>query len=591
MDMRDGCSYTPRAAVADGWRVADGEVGMINDGDSEHYRARAGRHVVVAAGLSDASGRRSPGDVDAASAPIAVGDPRWYATFPHRVEPLAGEWLPGLLLRCDAANDWSPGTTGRAVLVARRTEYLIRRPDTFTTGAALDLAALAGLLGQPLAAVEATTFVPALRLLCPAAPLGGDDTPLAAVRGWRICPACVRARGNLGRHLALPLVDYCPEHGTPYVSRCACGRDLTPFAPGSRPFVCVGCDRPWSALPDAPTDARAARRSDIARRLYDLLLDGCDGSLLALAERTARAITGDGLRDGPAILGLPRVGLPSRRESVRPLHELVACLAFFAVPAALLAATPRVAALAVVGRAGPACAVCGASWAEHGHVTSIGPGREEAWCGECGARYINGRLYLSYALGVAPAHRLPAFAIADARASLALMGDHLEELCRQDLARSRRSYPYLRARAAQALPDAPHLWHRRSPLLEVIDHYAVLMLAVPQRVWRRKGVSQGDWAGRAVDGWRLGDEAWARLCEWVPGIGTWAVVDDHDSRDLCDAVRFIVSRGPRRQPLPDDVPPVAAVHYTLKDWEQRLTSPQWSALGAVWADLIPGADR
>ncbi len=280
------------------------------------------------------------------------------------------------------------------MLVARRTEYLIRRPDTFTIGAALDLAALADLLGQPLASVEATTFAPALRRLCPAAPVIGDDTPLAAVRGWRICPACLRARGVLGRHLALPLVDYCPEHGTPYVSRCACGHDLVPFAPGSRPFACIGCDRPWSALPDAATDARAARRSDIARRLYDLVLDGCDGSLLALVERTARAITGDGLRGGPAILGLPQVGLPGRRESARPLHELVACLAFFDVSAALLAAPPRGAALAVAGRAGRACAVCGAAWAEHGHATSIGAGREEAWCGECGARYLDGRLYL-----------------------------------------------------------------------------------------------------------------------------------------------------------------------------------------------------
>ncbi len=44
---------------------------------------------------------------------LSPGNPEWFSTLPQRVSPLADEWLPGLLLRCDEANEWSSGTTFR----------------------------------------------------------------------------------------------------------------------------------------------------------------------------------------------------------------------------------------------------------------------------------------------------------------------------------------------------------------------------------------------------------------------------------------------------------------------------------------------
>ncbi len=55
---------------------------------------------------------------------LPLGDPAWFTTFPHRVRPIADEWLPGLLLRCDEANAWNSGTTFRSLREQAQLERL-----------------------------------------------------------------------------------------------------------------------------------------------------------------------------------------------------------------------------------------------------------------------------------------------------------------------------------------------------------------------------------------------------------------------------------------------------------------------------------
>ena len=69
--------------------------------------------------------------------PLSLGDPDWFATFPHRVSPIADEWLPGLLLRCDEANDWTSGTTFRHLREHAQLERLGSGPQLIVMPATL----------------------------------------------------------------------------------------------------------------------------------------------------------------------------------------------------------------------------------------------------------------------------------------------------------------------------------------------------------------------------------------------------------------------------------------------------------------------
>src|SRR5436190_23875176 len=93
------------------------------------------------------------------SGTIGCDDPRWRSTLPHLVAPLEDEWLVGLVVRCDLANGWPAGTTGRGL---RLSPTSLNIPDkilgAFATGRTLDLVRFAERLALPLASLQRTTF-------------------------------------------------------------------------------------------------------------------------------------------------------------------------------------------------------------------------------------------------------------------------------------------------------------------------------------------------------------------------------------------------------------------------------------------------
>lgn len=177
---------------------------------------------------------------------IEVGEARWGETLPHVVATLAGEWLPGLLLRCDAANGWPAGATARLVGEAGVSAGTLARPGYLMDVRAWDLDRLATVLAQSPDAIARTTFRPRLARLQRADARGGPGRPwsLGPAALLRICPSCVAADHLLGWWLAIPPIGLCPRHAVLLHSRCTCGALFAPFRRASVPFVCVSCGRP-----------------------------------------------------------------------------------------------------------------------------------------------------------------------------------------------------------------------------------------------------------------------------------------------------------------------------------------------------------
>lgn len=95
----------------------------------------------------------------------------WNVTFPHLVTPLQDEWLPGLLLRCDAANHWESGmatthlfrSTSRSLLRGRK-----GKPNWIVVPLSA-LEYMAQVLAIPVSTLLATTYQKELMRLyaCP----------------------------------------------------------------------------------------------------------------------------------------------------------------------------------------------------------------------------------------------------------------------------------------------------------------------------------------------------------------------------------------------------------------------------------------
>jgi hypothetical protein len=119
---------------------------------------------------------------------LPLGDPAWFTTFPHRVSPIADEWLPGLLLRCDEANDWNSGTTFRYLREQAQLERLGSGPQLIVMPATL-LEQLVQRLLIPKKSLLATTYHAELaRLYGSPHPHGRLFSPQCA---FHVCPACV----------------------------------------------------------------------------------------------------------------------------------------------------------------------------------------------------------------------------------------------------------------------------------------------------------------------------------------------------------------------------------------------------------------
>lgn len=78
---------------------------------------------------------------------FTINDSTWQGTFPHLVSPLADEWLPGLLLRCDQANGWNSGIAQSFIRLSDK--YLYQQPETYVFAEDLDLEVLAHYLAIP----------------------------------------------------------------------------------------------------------------------------------------------------------------------------------------------------------------------------------------------------------------------------------------------------------------------------------------------------------------------------------------------------------------------------------------------------------
>src|SRR5713226_2858207 len=215
----------------------------------------------------------------------------WQCTFPHRVAPHPDEWLPGLLLRCDEANNWESGTTFRHLL--RSTSH-----PGFGPGSSLIvipssmLEYLAALLMLSRASLLATTYgLELARLYSPSPPhsehllgprrstnvrhsleKGVSRQAIITMFGFHICPLCLMQARLLRRTVMLPHLKYCPVHHIAFHTHCSCGWPLILFAQGKQPFLCFACGLDWARLPhlQLPPDRVTLERDLWA--LYELFL-------------------------------------------------------------------------------------------------------------------------------------------------------------------------------------------------------------------------------------------------------------------------------------------------------------------------------
>jgi hypothetical protein len=187
--------------------------------------------------------------------------------FPHVVAPLPGEWLPGLLLRCDLVNEWASGTTAR-LIADGATATRFSHVSQFILPTVLRLDQLATSLGVWVVRVYQTTYRKELRQFA------GTQQPQINQFGqpvpFGICPACIAEQSILLRTLALPYLTTCLVHGLQIQRTCTCGAALAPFHEAT-PFCCDGCGMSWSELPHLPGTTEEVRRDHFLGELYDLI--------------------------------------------------------------------------------------------------------------------------------------------------------------------------------------------------------------------------------------------------------------------------------------------------------------------------------
>ena len=236
---------------------------------------------------------------------LSLRDPDWFTTFPRRVAPLPGEWLAGLLLRCDETNHWESGETFR---------YLLRSTDHPDFGVESSLVVvpfsllecLAPLLMISPQQLLTTTYATELARLYPAHEphpkllLGPGYFPEKWLSRYRtghretsrkhkyhVCPACIAQTRLIKRTEALPYLQCCPLHHIALQDHCSCGTPLLFFSRGVPPFTCSGCGLDWAQWPQVvvPPTRMVLDRNTWA--LYEFFLAQGTGELRASALRLA----------------------------------------------------------------------------------------------------------------------------------------------------------------------------------------------------------------------------------------------------------------------------------------------------------------
>jgi len=193
--------------------------------------------------------------------PIAIDDPRWLTSVPQLVAPRPDEWLPGLLLRCDVANGWASRTTFAHLLrIGRKSHHPYWKTATpnlvVIVAHSLNLSDLAHMLATTTTALRRTTYGDELARIFGLAKV--HPTLLSTSFVFQLCPACVAQDRLLGRTLALPYIQSCPQHQLILQQRCGCGAMLQLFTKQTAPFTCHQCGVAWADLPQQM--ARAEQR-------------------------------------------------------------------------------------------------------------------------------------------------------------------------------------------------------------------------------------------------------------------------------------------------------------------------------------------
>jgi len=424
---------------------------------------------------------------------LAADDPRWLATFPQRVAPRPDEWLPGLLLRCDAANGWAAGTTA-AFIHTRR--YGLRPGVAPTLGVVavdLDLSRLATLLALPLDDLDQTTLRPALGRLYPLM------TPRAHLLGpiprFRVCPRCVAEDTLLARWLALPLLRNCPRHGVLFQDICRCGVRLEPFHRRANPFTCARCHAAWRDLPTiAPDDADGAIDA-AARALYAPLLEAGVRTTLPDALYLARQALAERGQDTFSLRTVRGVSLPAKADGMPALAPLIAALMSLGLTARHLATLPPSGSRSSLRCTDQVCPVFNADQAHAMRVRQHGRcyGVYESYCAECGSAFLDTHLALTCTVGarLTRAHTYPmAPSIARRQAHLSVWRLRLEYACAEMLVAGEPISVRVAFQRAQIPPSVRRriAW---APLVRVADDYAALVEARGAISFRAPNVIRG----------------------------------------------------------------------------------------------------
>ncbi|HEY7348328.1 MAG TPA: TniQ family protein [Ktedonobacterales bacterium] len=404
---------------------------------------------------------------------IGIHDPHWRTTFPDRVLPQEGEWLLGLLLRCDEANGWFSGTTALYIARFATGPQTLSRSALFVMGSIFELPLLAERLVVTPKEIFATTFTaPLQRLYAPASPNVAQIGPSPP---FRVCPKCLAQNKLLPLSLALPAIQNCPTHHLVLQTVCCCGVPLRPFSRHIKPFTCEKCGLYWSNLPQLPAEPAALKIEAKLYSLYGFFLTKGTPEIIAYALRLIRTSEAKNTKRETTEPGGSSLFKNSYYSGTVSLAFLVTNLVGqgitmedIAWPARPFSKEERY----CLNRACPLFSVVDA-----GNVHRYGhrDGVQEWYCNMCGSRFIGDHLCMSFDVGCHGQGNddvyLSSSAIERAQKRLARWKQKLEATCEAMLVRG-EPIAVENAFAHAGIPGTANLRATRLGLVRLVAEYA-----------------------------------------------------------------------------------------------------------------------
>ena len=411
-----------------------------------------------------------------------------WGPLPVRRRARPGEFLGGLLLANDEANEWPADGTAR---IASRYGGAVGfgRPGLHVMATVFDLERLASVLGCSLESVEATTYRAEISRM-----FGPDASPrrLGQTPPFRVCPACVAERRFIGKDTVLPLLAGCIEHRLHFVTRCTCGRRLAEYEPSRQPFACPTCWRDWGSLDRSELDGPELLRARQIVHAYERIFKRGSVDILERARRTIgptvrKRWTGGWL--DPEDLPVVDAG-----RMIGSISALVATLVGCQIdPERVFDPVPEVGLRCL----NQTCATYFSSVS-----IRLNGGRQnglrEGYCRECGSRFLGDRTIGSFDFENGSPH-LGRAAVDRARAELARHQAALASACDNALARGER--PYLNTLLdAAGVPKSSYLRARRLGLRDIV-RTRLAGQSLPDGDWPRLDTGRR-WTFPAPDGRR-----------------------------------------------------------------------------------------